>query len=126
MSELDTDSLIECKQHIASILSAKVKETISDPNITLDDTWETFVKIAAQNPNNHVWTISGKDYPIFTDHFSISTLFDDLYCEKYETISFVDLIDRIEDSENEKLMVHIPALKKEMMASGYTGFTLDW
>ena len=55
------------------------------------------------------------------------TLYDDFYIEKHETSTFIDILDRIKESDTlSPSEESIIKWKEEVLASGFASFTYDW
>lgn len=95
---------------------------IKDKSLPLEERWALFEKMTDATPHIHGWIL----------HFSFEEkdkenlcYYDDLNIQKYETITFVNLLNRLYEGEyvsDERL----EEIKEEFLASGYTGFQFDW
>jgi len=88
----------------------------------LEARWEVFKKVY-------------KDLPVGSCYFNLHipdyeelTYYDDLYCDRYQTISFPEIIERLSDDYRDKPVPEdkLNILKERMLQSGDGSCISDW
>jgi len=97
-----------------------VLTVIKDKDIPLDDRWAMFDKAESLLPiNTYYITIPQVEKNGYE-------WYDDFYCEKYETVRFVDILERVLDDPKRFKKIVIRDLMEEILATGHAGFRFDW
>ena len=98
---------------------------ISDHSVSLEERWELYC-LACDNEiysNNNSFVI---DLKTLESHKKFSSYYETFFIEKYTTVLFYKLVERIESSPNRWTGLDLNALKEEILANRYTGFIFDW
>ena len=94
-----------------------ILEFLKDTTKPLEDRWETYLKIEDTLPINSYYQnipdMDGREV----------TYYDDLYCDKYQTIMFSDIIERLEPDFSKQ---SIDSLKELLLKTGNGGCINDW
>lgn len=107
-------------------VDARVKavlDALKDKSLSLDDRWTTFLSLD-QNGIKMPMNNYGDG---FVDHLDDNaTMYDDFYVDRYATITYADMYERIMESDDEKLMKNVDSWRELVLQSGFGGFTHDW
>ena len=101
-------------------LRTAIQEYIKDTSYTLTDRWNVFVSaseamiLPTQTYIQHLPTMKNVSW------------YDDFHKDRYSFINWVRIAERIEDNENSEFYDMLDAIKEEILAAGYCGFTHDW
>lgn len=112
------------------ILKNQFIEYFKDKAVPLEDRWDVYTKACIENVfiNEYCWIFHSV---VIEDKLKLD-YYDDLYIQKYQTISFLDMVEQVEDEvkNNEKFVNFsksiIDELKEEILQSGYSSFIFDW
>lgn len=122
----DTTVLISAKPDLS-----KIKEMLADDNLALNVRWDCYVKLVKAEVltdkvtygDGHVSLLKAEGSPDME-----ITLYDDFFIERYETISYTDFADRINDNDygHEWTEDSVDAWKREVLKTSNAMFTHDW
>lgn len=136
-----TKTLLVNRLHEKQMFDTEFKTYIKDKSIPLEERWDNF-KFAVENKifvNINGWVIHLKTLES-SRNFS---WYDDFGVEKYETVKFERVVERVSDNLEEILedpdysedfrdnypiitREELNQLKEEILATGYSGFVMDW
>lgn len=110
------------REALDSILN-NIKGILKDESIPVDDRWDFYIKVE-------------QDLPIYSSYFDVDldiggerkevSYYEDLYCDRYQTISFSKIINTLMYVYNNHPKEAIDDLKNRILISGYGGCINDW
>lgn len=110
------------RKSLGSILS-NIKGILKDESILVDDRWDLYLKVE-------------QDLPIMSHQFNVYldiggerkevSYYEDLYCDRYQTISFSKIVNTLMYVYNNHPKEAIDDLKNRILISGYGGCINDW
>ena len=95
-------------------------EYITNPNVHLDDRWETFL-MAPYEFKEHL-----RSYPNLKLAGDTISWYDDFYVEKYQTVEAETLLEWVLESENEHSKEVVDSFKEEILKQNMGSFVYDW
>lgn len=101
--------------------------TIKDKNIDLDTRWNLYT-LLVKNEYHRKISVCGDGYvdDVAVDGEELIP-YDDFYVERYETLSYISMCDRIVNTSSESVdQARLPAWKERVLQSGETHFKYDW
>jgi len=136
-----TKTALVNRLHVKQMFDTEFKSFIKDQSISLEERWDLF-KFACENSlfvNVECWILHLKTLES-NPNFS---WYDDFYIEKYKTVEFPNIIEVVEEQlaeileENDEEVNYeelyiittyekLNELKEEILATGYSGFVMDW
>ena len=120
MAELDAK-----KAEISKQAAEELKLLQQSTDMDLDVRWGMFLQLCPYLPTKSYYSHA---LDAFGGNFS---LYDDLYVERYETISWPNFTDRVEemrgiDSPSWATQENWDKVREAAIAEGYGGFANDW
>ena len=136
-----TKTALVNRLHEKQMFDTEFKDYIKDKKFPLEERWDNF-KFACENKifvNVESWVVHLKTLES-SHNFS---WYDDFGVERYETVEFTYIVGRISDNLEEILedpdysedfrdnypiitREELHQLKEEILATGYSGFEMDW
>lgn len=126
ITQLEIDTYLETQKTFIP----RVKELLKSKELTLEYKWDIFLKVASLLPIKSYGDVH--DYGVPTKHLS---MYDDFYIDRYKTVEFVDLIERIQENQEDAktipkykkwLEIDLNLVKEKILESGLQGFIYDW
>lgn len=116
LHELNT--LVDVHANLRKTIIEKYKSFVSDTNVSLNDRW-----IAHKLVNDILPCESYSDGFIEEIEPGLC-MYDDFYVERHETMSYIDMWDRIQEKDFPE--ENMNAWREAILKSGYGSFTFDW
>jgi len=121
------NALVNGKPQLESMLIA-----FKNPSIPLEERWEAYTILVEGKVLTNVYN-SGDGFidKLVSVTNSDYTMYDDFSVERYETISFTDMYDRLinmEDWNEDSIptQVSLDAWRETVLSSGYAAVKHDW
>lgn len=94
---------------------------LSDKSVPLEERWKVYLDVENLLPIDSIYL------ELSVDGFNKSPeYYDDLYVERYQTISYSGLVERLEEDEKFSSAEYINALKEKILETGQGGCIYDW
>jgi len=116
---------IEDVSNTLEVFRKDLKEFLTNKDLNLDERWEAYCK-ACDCGIIHYYYSCYYSHKILDD--KDFNHYDDLCMERYETISFVDFIERLSEDDQDYTKEEINIIKEDILQneSSSKGFEYDW